>query len=599
MRLTWTLLLSASLVGGCTRELPPCAPGLDSEGLISEEDCDEADQITLYADADGDGYGDASVEMQACEPTDGWVEDPNDCDDTDFAVNPGVEEICGNLIDDDCDGTMNDCDLPEMFSVEDCPVKILGASAGDRAAQSFSLAGDVNGDGISELAIGAPHFYHLSPTIGDQMGELYLVDGTVEGVYDLSDPTGLGYTLATFESDTPSDAFGYDVAVGDVTGNGEPDLVVSAPFSLDTTYKACFAGVVYVFEGPLQKSTSPIATDSAAVAIAGLEYFEAADGYLYCENDILGFNLSVGEVTGDGVADILAGSYANQYLGDYGASYVFSGPLLGEYTANDAWTSVQSSVKEEESYYSQFTTWADLDGDGNHDLLVGNTGDDGTTAVGSDGTEVALQNAGAIYVFYGPMLEGEVDPINDADVVIRGLTENGEFGVLGGYTSATDFDGDGYTDLLVGATGTTDIGDRAGAMYLFSGPLVGELTVEDATAVFFGASAGDEAGMGSAAGDVNGDGVPDLVVTAVNSNESYVNAGAVYVFYGPVAGEYLMTDADVTILGDSRQAALGYSVLGLGDTNNDGFDDIAIAAPDDSENGSYAGALYLCRGAGG
>ncbi len=597
MKLAWTLLLSAGLVGGCTRELPECPESPDSGGV--GDDCEE--NVTLYADVDGDGYGDASVEMQDCEPTDGWVEDPNDCDDTDPAINPGVEEICGNQIDDNCDGSGNECDLPDEFSVEDCPVKILGVAEGDRAAHSFSMVGDINGDGISEIAIGTPHMYHWDPTIGDGMGEVYLVDGTVEGTYDLSDPTGLGYTLAVFESDTTSDAFGYDVEVGDVTGDGEPDLVVSAPYTLDTTYEACDAGMIYVFEGPLQQSASPIGTDSAAVAIAGLEYFTSWNSYIYCEDDILGFNLSVGDVTADGVGDILAGSYANHYLGDYGAAYVFPGPLAGEYTSNDAWTTVESSVTEEELFASQFVTWADLDGDGYQDLLVGNVGDDGTTIVESDGTEVSLQNAGAVYVFYGPLAEGELDPTSEADAVIRGLTEDETdgLGIIEGFDSAADFDGDGFADLLVGTAGMTDVGEGAGAVYLFSGPLVGELTVEDATAVFFGAAAGDEAGIGTAAGDVNGDGVPDVVVTAVSSDQSYLNAGAAYIFYGPIEGEYLMTDADVTILGDTRQGHLGWSVRGIGDTNSDGFDDIAIAAPDDTENGDNAGALYLCRGSGG
>ena len=103
----------------------------DGDGFSEDEDCDDSDaainpdtvevcdgadndcdgsidegvRLTFYRDADGDGFGDPERESESCAPTDGTVEDDTDCDDDDATVYPGAEEVLGDGIDNDCDGS--------------------------------------------------------------------------------------------------------------------------------------------------------------------------------------------------------------------------------------------------------------------------------------------------------------------------------------------------------------------------------------------------------------------------------------------------------------------------------------------------------------
>jgi hypothetical protein len=93
----------------CDDEDAAVHPGAEETCNGIDDDCDGAtdedptDGSTWYADADGDGYGDAGQTVEGCDPGEGWTEEPGDCDDSEAAVHPGAEEIC-NGIDDDCDG---------------------------------------------------------------------------------------------------------------------------------------------------------------------------------------------------------------------------------------------------------------------------------------------------------------------------------------------------------------------------------------------------------------------------------------------------------------------------------------------------------------
>ena len=158
--------------------------GVD-ENCDGQGDAGSPDELTLFADADADGYGDILTTELGCEPNKEWVADNTDCDDTRADVNPGVEEVCGNRTDDNCDDSMVPCEKLGEFSLDDCAVKILGADAGHLAGWGFNAVGDVNGDGLADLAIAATHGMETS----DGLGEVYLVDGQVDGHYDLSDPT--------------------------------------------------------------------------------------------------------------------------------------------------------------------------------------------------------------------------------------------------------------------------------------------------------------------------------------------------------------------------------------------------------------------------
>jgi hypothetical protein len=556
--------------------------GLDNDCDGTTDPATLADASTWFLDLDLDGFGDLAATEIACDAPSGYVADATDCDDADASVNPAATEVCENHVDDNCDGAAGDCDSKGDMAISGCDVKILGAKVGHEAGFALTRVGDVNDDGYADIAIGATH----RSTGSDNLGEVYLVDGRVTGHYDLSDPKSLGYTTRVYKGATAKDGFATNFSVADVTGDGVKDIAIGAPYTLDTTYRACLAGTISVWSGPLDRTTTPITTSSAIATMRGLEFYRATTGSLYCENDVVGYRVATGDVSGDGVADVISGSNWPMALGSSNAAYVFNGPVSGAIGAKSASTIVNPSVKEA-SFSSYLTVgWADLDGDGADDLMLGHpTNDSGGVA-----------DAGAVYVFYGPVDTGTIDVLAP-DAVIRGTYVTGYFGNVYSHEATGDFDGDGFTDLLIGAYGDTDYGADAGAVYLFRGPIVGALTTDDAIATWYGPNPGDEQADAASAGDFNGDGIADVILGADGSDYGGDRGGAAFVFYGPVGGDYFPEDADFVLYGATGDE-VGFWVSGIGDGDGDGFDDIAITAPWDDENGANAGAVYICRGTG-
>ncbi|MCK6530357.1 integrin alpha [Myxococcota bacterium] len=138
-----------------------------------------------------------------------------------------------------------------------------------------------------------------------------------------------------------------------------------------------------------------------------------------------------------------------------------------------------------------------------------------------------------------------------------------------------------------------------GEVYLFLGPVVGTLTPADAHAVLAGEFEDGRAGASVAgAGDVDGDGNPDVIVGAPGSGSLYPDPGVqptVYVVSGPFSGTMQLGSATAVLLGDPNGAA-GTSVALAGDVDGDGRDDFLVGDPDLSVDHSEKGAAYLVPG---
>ena len=155
---------------------------------------------------------------------------------------------------------------------------------------------------------------------------------------------------------------------------------------------------------------------------------------------------------------------------------------------------------------------------------------------------------------------------------------------------AGDVNGDGYPDVIVGAPLNSAGGAAAGRAYVyFGGPNAD--AVADWTLT--GSVAGGQFGLSVAgAGDLNGDGFDDVIVGTPYNVAA--DAGAAYVFFG---GASPNTTVDLTFTGSASLDRFGYSVAGAGDLNGDGFDDVIVGAWGNDNGGSSAGAAYLYYGA--
>ena len=222
------------------------------------------------------------------------------------------------------------------------------------------------------------------------------------------------------------------------------------------------------------------------------------------------------------------------------------------------------------------------DGDGYFDIVLGAHNED-----------TAGSSAGAVYVVLGPT-KGEV-ALADADAKFTG-ERSGDYAGWA-LSSGGDVDGDGLSDIVVGAPNESTGASGAGAVYLLSGRMGGTMSLSYATAKLTGITASDSAGISvSSEGDVNADGYADMVVGAPDEDTAGSEAGAVYLVLGPAVGTMSLGSADAVFTGEAASDNAGYHVSSRGDTNADTHADILIGAYMESTTGTYSGAAYLLLG---
>ncbi len=494
---------------------------------------------------------------------DGWELD-QDCDDEDASVSPGAEELANDGVDNDCDPETLGGTLSGEWSADAGLAVVLGEESDDTFGLGLAAAGDVDGDGSADLWVGARERDRDGV---DGVGQAYLVLGPLSGTVGAAERAG-----ATLLGPTAEGAnFGQRLAhLGDVDGDGYADVGVGAHQSDPEGGKG---GAVWVYPGPFSG-------EHTEEDVAFLAYGE--------DGDQLGYRVAgPGDADGDGLGDVLVGAITDSDAGaGAGAVYLLWGGQEGVTLASEA-----SGVS--------FLGEAAGDQAGNDLAFVGDVDGDGLSelAVGARFQDMVGESAGAAYLVYGDAtLEGAIS-LGDADVILLG-EEAGDLG--GGYLCTVgDLDGDGGDDLLHGAAQNDSGGTASGAAWLLLASTLGRASYIDmglADAEFAGEDEDDLAGAGvGEAGDVNGDGALDLLIGA---NGKDTQGGGAYLIYGPITGSVDLDEADVRWRAPDTDVYLGTIPIGFGDTNGDGYPDVALSADRYDADGLDVGAVFVWAGGG-
>jgi len=505
----------------------------------------------------------------------GHVADATDCDDGTAAANPGEDEVCDS-IDNDCDGTADEdsaIDAPTWFLDGDRDGYGLDGSTRVQCAAptGYAAAGGDCDDGAAAV-------HPAATEVCDG------VDNDCSGTVDGSDAVD----ASTWYADADRDSF------GDPTHTRlactQPSGYVVDDTDCDDDDDSVYVGATEVCGDGVVNDCDATAEEALAACGFGPTLdLSAADAKLrgVSGGDEAGYVVSgAGDVNGDGRADLLVGAaYQDGAASDAGAAYLVTSASSGTSSLSGAFATLRGSAAQD--YAGEALAPAgDVDGDGYDDILVGTKGDD-----------TAGSGAGVAWLLYGPV------PAGTASLASLGVGLTGE--LAGDYAGcavagAGDVDGDGAPDLLIGAIGEDTGGTSAGAAYLVLGaPVAGGLS--GAAQKLVGAETGGRAGWDlDGAGDLDGDGLSDLIVAAPYVDGADTDTGAVYLLLAsslPLDGSDVgLGTADAVLTGSLWDELAGSSVAGAGDVDADGYADVVIGSPGESTLGTAAGAAYLLLG---
>jgi hypothetical protein len=398
--------------------------------------------------------------------------------------------------------------------------------------------------------------------------------GADGGPIDTGDPVDTGDPIDTGGGDDGE-------AVLDMDGDG-----FTVVDDCDDTNPDVNPGAVEVCDDGLDNNC-----DGAAVgcALTG-EYavVDVADAIFQGEGagDRFGTRIaSAGDIDADGRPDLLMASRGDGYADQPGVVYLFGSPVSGFVNASAA-TATITSTAIGDGFGQGLAALGDMNGDGYGDFAVG---------APLAGGGIAGIDSPSVLIFSGPMTGGA--SALTAEATFAALNLSDELGFrLGGSPDRT---GDGAVELLVAAPGA-DVGpgDRAGKVYMLSGPWRRDEQITDAVAVFTGESPNSELGRGvvAGAGDLDGDGLGDVLLTSPVVMVGGAKVGAAYVFTRPASGQVDVAYADLRFYGISDGEAFGVSADGAGDVNGDGYDDLIVGATGADLGARDGGAAYLFHG---
>lgn len=552
---------------------------------------------TIWAmDLDQDGYGNALYTEHTCEQPVGYVDNTEDCDDSDASIYPGAAEYCNDL-DDDCDFEIDEPDAVDaLVWYEDSDADGFGVSSTSVVSCDESTGyalqdGDCD-DSNNLIHPDAPEVLFNGTDDNcdsDYKNGEFTLPGTpqqVQGIHDESE-------------------FGTDLIAGsDLDGDGVEDFVAS---QLD--------GDSYLFDNTSQNWAGTPFTVQAATDFEGL-----------------GEVLYASDVDSDGYADLIFGNPSFEA----GVVTLCAGPFTSK--SFDASGCLELEGDHESSEFGASLGVYDFDADGSNEVIVGATEDQSVYLFSQDdlnggeasasvtptfgrtqaGAQVAAGDitgtgfgdlfvsdaaSGSGQVFYFEDMNTDHVDYQDADVVFEGRSTGAG---LGSSLLVTDLEGDGHDDFCLGSSTDNVSGNDSGAVYCylssattFSSLAATVSVTSTANTILQGANAGDRFGTDLKVADLDGNGSVEVFASSPqHSPAGLAAAGSVTGFEVTSSwiGNYSALTADYRLKGSQNGDAV--SSFAVGDFDNDGFDDLAVGATGrDSTSYSNVGAVQLVFGA--
>jgi hypothetical protein len=588
----------------------------DNDGTIhpgAEERCDEQDNDCnglvddnpidgeeLWADTDEDGFGDPDSPRSECSAVEGFVRNSSDCDDDNDQINPDATEVCDS-VDNNCDGRPDEDEAigaSNWFADED------GDGYGDGPPRSFGCDGDEgrvnNNDDCDDTN---PAIHPMAEERCD------FIDNDCDGDID-----GIGATDGTTYY-TDSDLDGFGIESGTITACNEPEGYSSVFGDCEDDNADTYPEATEECEG-LDNDCDGYIDSACATTHASDEAWWTASGA-----DGFGLSLHGADYTGDGIDDLLLGD-PNE-----GQILLFAGPLDPadiEPTWAVTFPGSGGSSTSMSGFGFRIHGGLDLNSDGEPDLIVS-----APLMESADGAA-----SGTVFVYHGPFSDG-FDPIDDAIAYTSGmagdqlglstidagdLTGDGEADIIistgsvssmeflvwqnvgssstepplrirsldGEYQSSAkllDWNGDGQQDIAIGSPSTNNV-------HILFGPLEDSTTLVSSDVVLMptdGSTADMAFGSNMCTGDLNGDGIVDLVISADEDNTMSPSGGSVWVFSSGSETPYF------TFYGDHPGDVSTH--IGCKDIDLDGTDDLTIGGVlAEVDERSVAGRAHLFFG---